>query len=208
MQRRKGFTLIELLIVVAIIGILAAIAVPNFVNAQVRAKVTRAVADMHAISNAVKMYQLDQNAFMPVTGVFNAIMDREFRAAHIWKQLTTPIAYLSTILQEPFKPINNPFDTGPKIFVEKGMYQYRNIAEDRQYGLQGDPHPDALWLARSTGPDRWYFNHPARLYRDQAYKTSNGLKSAGDLIVSNLGLLGEGYAGRQPPSGAAGGNYH
>jgi len=62
---RKGFTLIELLIVVAIIGILAAIAVPNFLNAQVRAKVARAVSDMKTLETALEMYRLDTNGFPP-----------------------------------------------------------------------------------------------------------------------------------------------
>lgn len=62
MKRRKeslAFTLIELLIVVAIIGILAAIAVPNFLNAQVRAKISRVQADQNAYATAFEMYFLD-----------------------------------------------------------------------------------------------------------------------------------------------------
>ncbi len=64
-MRRYGFTLIELLIVVAIIGILAAIAVPNFLNAQVRAKIAKAESEMHSIITALESYRIDNNIYPP-----------------------------------------------------------------------------------------------------------------------------------------------
>ena len=64
-QNQKGFTLIELLIVVAIIGIIAAIAVPNLLNAVDKAKQKRSMADMRTIGEAVESYGTD-NARYPV----------------------------------------------------------------------------------------------------------------------------------------------
>ena len=63
MKRVKGFTLIELLIVVAIIAILAAIAVPNFLEAQVRSKVSRVKADQRSLANGLESYFVDNNDY-------------------------------------------------------------------------------------------------------------------------------------------------
>ena len=65
MRRQKGFTLIELLIVVAIIGIIAAIAIPNLLNAIHRGRQKRTMADMRTIATAVGAYGTD-NAFYPM----------------------------------------------------------------------------------------------------------------------------------------------
>lgn len=62
-QRRRGFTLIELLIVVAIIGILAGIAIPNFLGARTRARVAKSFADMDAIAKAEEMYFVDHGNY-------------------------------------------------------------------------------------------------------------------------------------------------
>ena len=62
-MNRKGFTLIELMIVVAIIGILAAIAIPNFLRFQARAKQSEARQNLGAIFTAYNTYMADNNTF-------------------------------------------------------------------------------------------------------------------------------------------------
>ena len=102
-----GFTLIELLIVVAIIAILAAIAVPNFLEAQVRSKVSREKSDMRTQAIALESYMVDNNSYtrdsdssLDTVGQITGLSYGEY--ANGVTQLTTPIAYMSNILQDPF----------------------------------------------------------------------------------------------------------
>src|SRR5262245_35523542 len=62
-KRESGFTLIELLIVIAIIGILAAIAIPNLLNAVQRGKQKRSMSDMRALATAIEAYAVDNNQY-------------------------------------------------------------------------------------------------------------------------------------------------
>jgi len=66
MRRQKGFTLIELLIVVAIIGIIAAIAIPNLLAAINRGRQKRTMADIRTIGTAVEAYATDFNFYPKV----------------------------------------------------------------------------------------------------------------------------------------------
>jgi general secretion pathway protein G len=63
MKKESGFTLIELLIVIAIIGILAAIAIPNLLNAVQRGKQKRTMADIKALAVAIEAYHVDNSVY-------------------------------------------------------------------------------------------------------------------------------------------------
>jgi prepilin-type N-terminal cleavage/methylation domain-containing protein len=88
---KSAFTLIELLIVVAIIAILAAIAVPNFLEAQVRSKVSRVRADHRTIVTGLEVYYLDNNKYPPTPYTETSII------RVIPNLLSTPVAYITTV---------------------------------------------------------------------------------------------------------------
>ena len=112
---RAGFTLIELLIVIAIIAILALIAVPNFLEAQVRAKVTRGYADQRTLAVAIESYMVDWGRppigyyegkrleHDPKTGMaknFGLPEGVALEKEHSF--LTTPVAYVTGFFFDPF----------------------------------------------------------------------------------------------------------
>ncbi|MCA9425168.1 MAG: prepilin-type N-terminal cleavage/methylation domain-containing protein [Candidatus Omnitrophica bacterium] len=90
-RRIKAFTLIELLVVIAIILILISIALPNFLEAQLRAKVARVTADLRTITTALETYYIDW-------GTYPDDSEDEFDADdHGLAQLTTPLTYLTEL---------------------------------------------------------------------------------------------------------------
>ena len=115
-KHEHGFTLIELLIVVAIIAILAAIAVPNFLEARNRSKVSRAKADMRSLATAVEAYCVDTNNYPPLWPpsstnrrkycdyIFYLPGARSSSRYPTMPWLSTPIAYISSYPLQPFQP--------------------------------------------------------------------------------------------------------
>lgn len=174
---RSGFTLIELLIVVAIIGILAAIAVPNLLNAQIRAKVAKAQSDMKAIVTGLESYRVDNGKYPlwkhPDGTNKNPLDTRLY-------PLTTPVSYISTVPQDPF--IYGP--PGVRLNEDQNAayitYDYTEVWSRVHFsGATIVPAQArcAEFKLTSAGPD--FTNTWGN---SVTYQTSNGLQSFGDII--------------------------
>ncbi len=181
---RRGFTLIELLIVVAIIAILAAIAVPNFLEAQTRAKVSRVYSDMRTLANALELYYSDHQAYPPEYLFPPLGVPETTRVMKAHSHLTTPIAYISSIPPDPFRPIAR---------WDPPVYWYYNWLERydemiNPHTMRGDcPWYDqyAAWMLTSLGPNQ----NPGF---PMIYDPTNGTLSDGD--ITRLGPGGGGSA--------------
>ncbi len=207
----KAFTLIELLIVVAIIAILAAIAVPNFLEAQTRAKVSRVKSDLRTLATALESYRVDTNKYPPVPFTNGDVLFIRV----VPTRLSTPIAYITTAnLVDPFLGPNvGDFQILPPdgVVATYSGYQddpegYDPIAGQRYYyndntGQRRSQGPrealeaaipiEGLWALASYGPNRLRdfaptsnFTSPNRIdpFVLVPYDPTNGTISDGDII--------------------------
>jgi type II secretory pathway pseudopilin PulG len=205
--------LIELLIVVAIIAILAAIAVPNFLEAQVRAKVSRASSDLRTIATALETYRLDYSEYPFNDGVYNVIPP----------QLTTPIGYLRNArLVDPFsdKERHPVYGDLARYYTYQKIVDLDTFVRDAQLGYlppleavdlptlnDGALRKYGPWRLVSNGPDRVYSyatdpqfaaEHPELVAADPIvqgsdipYDPTNGTVSWGNILRTQRSTSGE-----------------
>jgi len=206
MRPRHAFTLIELLIVVAIIAILAAIAVPNFLEAQMRSKVSRTKADMRSMATALEAYTVDNNKSPSTYLCRPAPIANSISGASVFYplvttgavsprfiKLTTPIAYITSVFPDPFcrygmvkvpdGSIANGYDDYD--YVCAIDFKAPKDSADRGGGITSG----AMWRLVSAGPDlvmAYGGGHTGQsitwAQKGVDYDPTNGTVSAGDIV--------------------------
>lgn len=186
MQSSRGFTLIELLIVVAIIAILAAIAVPNFLEAQTRAKVSRVKADTRSMVTGLEAYRIDHNLY-PIS--LRAVGQSR---TYINGALTTPIAYLTGVFPDVFNISDPDPDNrviiywGPDYLSDTQALADRSAQWFAEWPAISDGTSlmrDSLYALLSFSPDQDYDVLDNGWWTAiQEYDPTNGTLSDGDVI--------------------------
>lgn len=198
MQKSSGFTLIELLIVVAIIAILAAIAVPNFLEAQVRSKVSRCKSDMRTQVTAMESYYIDNNKYPPAGDSGGGVITPNNARFHARMPnfLTTPISYITSLPEDVFLP-ESTWSSGE--YPEDTRVGYRYVYYNWDWYLTpaaGGSNPQGFadfwngardwtgeWLIYGYGPDKNWNNDPAQGSDTfMPYDSTNGTISYGNII--------------------------
>ncbi len=198
----KGFTLIELLIVVAIIAILAAIAVPNFLEAQVRSKVSRVYSDMRSMATAMEAYMVDYNSYPSqyASGTQNPGDNYKYAGPlSAAVALSTPVAYITNPqIRDPFA-LNLKEDDNPTN-IQVGTGNDGNKQLTLTMSGRNDPivgggvFPSNCFVIMSVGPDRddqtGLNGYP--WVKGITYDGTNGTRSEGD-VYRNSKRVPKGY---------------
>jgi len=146
-RNQKGFTLIELMIVVVIIGILAAIAIPNFIAMQNRAKEGSTKANMHTLQLASEDYGVQSD------GVYA----RQIDATHIYNSL--PGGALTSTFKNPFSGVTGTgaawefrgFVLTANPAATPGISSYACDTTANSYNIKGQGKTSVLTLVLTSG---------------------------------------------------------
>ncbi len=176
-KRDQGFTLIELMTVVTIISLLAAIAVPNFLNALTRAKVSRSLAEQELLVWSLESYFVDRDTYPP-----NA--EEMTVSPGDLLPLTTPIPYLSSLPEDIFL---HPADADRHEFVDRERnsittYYYLNFIQAEGESIPVSPYGhkgSANYLVYGLGPAYSTDFNPQQPETLVTYDPSNGTTSRG-----------------------------
>jgi type IV pilus assembly protein PilA len=130
--KRRGFTLIELMIVVAIIGILAAIAIPNFIRFQARSKQSEAKANLKSLFTAERSYYQEKDAY---SSFIDAIGFSPERGNRYMFRVGSCASYENRATQVAVRDT-----TGTDSCITVDQFKYSNAALQPTYtGGTGDP---------------------------------------------------------------------
>jgi type II secretion system protein G len=185
-----GFTLIELLIVVAIISILAAIALPNFQQAQVRAKVARVESELRAIATALESYRVDNENYPPenyesplLVLVYGESGILAIPNAIKLMPLTTPIAYITKLPTDIFDPGDDSLNQ-----IEPHTYHYACKNDLLYPGAQffegkNEENRRCEWILQSYGPDKGIDKGITTYWQFPRYDPTNGTVSLGNILL-------------------------
>jgi len=155
-SKTKAFTLIELLIVVAIIAILAAIAVPNFLEAQTRSKSSRVKADLRTIAGALELYCVDYKRYPPARSFCASAMDSVGDYYMCPMEITTPIAYISNRTKDVFNPGFQYKYVMPGLgYTNYGVQTILGIWVPNRFPGDSDPPDDAVYCDMGRSPVKW-----------------------------------------------------
>lgn len=176
----RGFTMVELTLVAIIILILISIALPNFLEAQIRAKVTAANGDMECLAQALEEYYIGYRAYplnvvskLPEGGL-SEDGNPNLRGSAL-TVLTTPVVYLSAL------PLDQFFPQGK----QRELFDYINFVD-----LTGGPisktsfrsSGSAAYVLVSVGPNRESDTFAQKIPPVMLlYAPTNGTSSPGDI---------------------------
>ncbi|MCX7044114.1 MAG: prepilin-type N-terminal cleavage/methylation domain-containing protein [Candidatus Sumerlaeota bacterium] len=212
-RNKSGFTLIELLIVIAIIAILALIAIPNFLEAQTRSKVSRSQADMRSVATAIEAYYLDYNSYTWSADnryYLTALPATASTASNNYSwygRLSTPVAYITTIPRDPFSkslPVPGLSDKSYFNFYSGSMLETETSPRSvwTLVGMGPDLLPN-IYMLKAVGADPAFLDitnptpgvpgsNVTNQTTDLPYDPTNGTISAGD-VMRTMGNKIEGF---------------